>query len=55
MSDELERGIPKAITIGKNHYTEEEREQHDKSFERILKKYGVLKQNQSIKEWKQPE
>ena len=50
MSEELKRGIPKAIVIGKVVYSEAEKEQHDKDFERILKEYGVLKENQSIKD-----
>ena len=50
MSEELKRGIPKAIVIGKVVYSEAEKEQHDKDFERILKEYGILKENQSIKD-----
>ena len=29
--------------------TAEEKEQHDRDFEKILKQYGVLKENESIK------
>lgn len=51
MSEELRKGIPKAIPIGeKIEYTEEEKEQHDRDFEKILKQYGILKKNQSIKD-----
>lgn len=55
MSDELKKGIPKAIQIGKKEFTKEEKEKHDKDFEKILKQYGVLKKNQSIKEEMHPE
>ena len=48
-SEELKRGIPKAIPTGeKIKYTEEEKKQHDRDFEKILREYGVLKENQSI-------
>lgn len=51
MSKELKRGIPKAIQTGETiEYTDEEKEQHDKDFEKILKQYGVLKENESIKD-----
>jgi len=52
MSEELKKGIPKAIVTGKVEYTEAEKAQHDKDFEGILKQFGVLKENQSIKELK---
>lgn len=53
MSEELKRGIPKAVSNGKiKKFTDEEREQHDKDFEKILKTVGVLKENQSIKDLK---
>ena len=56
MSEELKKGIPKAIpTGGKKEYSAEEKEQHDRDFERILKKFGVLKENESIKDMKHPE
>lgn len=37
MSEELKHGIPKAICIGETKYTKEEREKHDRDFEKILK------------------
>lgn len=56
MSEELKRGIPKARPTGeKKEYTAEEKEQHDQDFEKILKEYGVLKKNESIKDMKHPE
>ena len=55
MSEELKRGILKGRVTGKKDFTEEEKEKHDKDFEKILKQYGVLKENQSIKEMKHPE
>lgn len=56
MSEELRRGIPKGRVTGeKKEYTAEEKEKHDKDFEKILKQYGVLKENQSIKDMKHPE
>lgn len=55
MSEELRRGIPKAIPTGEViEYTDEEKEQHDRDFEEILKKAGVLKPDQSIKDLKHP-
>lgn len=55
MSEELKKGIPRAIPTGeKIEYTAEEKEQHDRDFEKILKEYGVLKENQSIKDLKHP-
>ena len=51
MSEELKRGIIKGRTIGeKTIYTDAEKEQHDEDFEKILKKAGVLKENESIKD-----
>lgn len=55
MSEELEKGIPKGITTGYVEFTEEEKEQHDKDFERVLKRYGVLKENENINDIKHPE
>ena len=50
MSEEQKRGIPKAIQTGETiEYTAEGKEQHDRDFEKILKQYGVLKENESIK------
>lgn len=54
MSEELRRGIPKAVVIGHTEYTEEEKEKHDRDFEKILKEYGVLKENESIRDMKHP-
>lgn len=55
MSEELKRGIPKAVSMGKiKEFTDEEREQYDKDFEKILKKAGILKENESIKDMKHP-
>ena len=50
MSEELKKGIPKAIVQGKKGFTPEEREQHDAEFEKILRECGVLGENQSLKE-----
>lgn len=52
MSEELKRGIPKAIPTGQVKLTAEEKEQYDRDFEKILKKIGVLKEGQSIKDIK---
>ena len=53
MSEELRRGIPKAIPTGKEViFTEEEKRKHEEDFEKILKQFGVLKENESIKDWK---
>ena len=52
MSEELKRGIPKAIVIGHTEFTPEEKERHERDFEKILKEAGVLKENESIKDLK---
>ena len=54
MSEELKRGIPKAIVVGKVESTAEEREQYDIAFEKMLKEMGVLKESQSIKDMNRP-
>ena len=55
MSEELRKGIPKAIQIGEPQvFTDEEKEKHDESFEKILKEHGILKENESIKNMKHP-
>lgn len=55
MSEELKKGIPKAIMTGKKfELTEEEKEKYDRDFENILKDAGVMKENESIKDWKHP-
>lgn len=54
MSEELKKGIPKAVVVGKVVYSDEEKEQHDRDFEEILKQFGVLKENQSIKDMNRP-
>jgi hypothetical protein len=54
MSEELKRGIPKAIVVGRVESTVEEREQYDRDFEKMLKELGVLKENQSIKDMNRP-
>ena len=52
MSEELRKGIIKGVTTGHVEFTEEEKEQNDKHFEVILKRAGVLKENESIKDLK---
>ena len=54
MREELKRGIPKAIAVGKVDFTAEEQEQYGRDFKIILKKYGVLKENESIKDMNRP-
>lgn len=54
MSEELKKGIPKAIVIGKVTFTEEEKSQFDRDFEHMLKEMGVLKENQSIYDMNKP-
>ena len=49
MSEELKRGIPKAIVVGKiKKFTREEKEQSRKDLEKVLREDGVLKENESI-------
>lgn len=53
MSEELEKGIPKAIPTGERRtFTKEEREEHDRILETFMKKIGALKENESIKDCK---
>ena len=55
MSEELKKGIPKAIQIGeKIEFSEAEKKKHDEDFEKILKEFGVLKENESIRKMKHP-
>lgn len=52
MSEELKKGIPKAIVTGKTEFTAAEKEKYDADFEKILKQNGILKENESIKDFK---
>ena len=53
MSEELKRGIPKAIRTGERKvFTEEEKRRNEESFEKILKEYGILMEHESIKDMK---
>ena len=56
MSEELRRGIPKAIPTGEFVvFTEEERRENRKKFEKLLKEMGVLKENESLEDMDQVE
>lgn len=48
MSEELKKGIPKAIVIGKVKSTKEEREKSRKELEKLLREDGILGENESI-------
>lgn len=48
MSEELERGIPKAIVTGKVEITEEEKAKNNKDFIKILKRLGFFKDDETI-------
>ncbi len=52
MSEELERGILKGTIIGKVEFTEEEKKQNDEKCENLLKRLGVLEENESIQDFK---
>jgi len=53
MSEELRRGILKPIVVSEGKpYTKEEQEKYDSIFEKILKQYGVMAENESIKDWR---
>jgi hypothetical protein len=43
MSEELKKGIPKAIVTGKVEFSEEEKERHAKELEKMMKNFGILK------------
>lgn len=51
MSEELRRGIPKPIVIGKRERTKEEEEKSNREFERILKRQGVLGKDDNIEDY----
>lgn len=55
MSEELRKGVPKAEVIEITEFSEEEKERYDRDFEKILKEFGVLKKDESIKNLKRPE
>ena len=51
MSEELRRGIPKAIPTGKKiEFTEEQKRRNEENVERLLKKFGVLKENETLRD-----
>ena len=52
MSEELRRGIPRAIVVGKAEDTEEERKRDEEMCENLLKRLGVLEENESIQDFK---
>ena len=54
-SEEMKKGILKGRVTGKTELTKEDKEKHDIDFENILKDYGVLKKNESIKDMNHPE
>ena len=54
MSEELKKGIPSGRVTGKKEFTQEEKKKYDEDFEKILKKSGILKENQSIQTMKHP-
>ena len=52
MSEELKRGIPKAIVVGHVESSDEERIQHDRDFTKILREYKVINENECVKDGK---
>lgn len=48
MSEELKKGIPKPITIGHVEFTEEEKRENKRKTEALLKRMGVLKEDESL-------
>lgn len=44
--------IPKPRVVGHFEITEEEKKEYEKNMERLLKKYGVIKQDESLEELK---
>ncbi len=53
MNERLMKDIPQCKVIGHIKSTDEERQRYDEEFEEILKEAGVLKENESIKDFKQ--
>lgn len=43
MSEELKKGVPKAIVTGKVEFSAEEKERHTKELENMMKSFGILK------------
>lgn len=52
MSEELKRGIPKAVVIGHKEFSDEEKEKYVRETEELLRKYGVLSDDDIIKNGK---
>ena len=50
MSEELRKGIPKAISVEPIELTKKESEELDRYFEAKLKREGVLREDQSIED-----
>ena len=53
MSEELKRGIPKAIIVGRVEFTEKEAARHKREFEEILKEMGVIGEKESIDDYEE--
>lgn len=52
VSEEIKKGIPKAIRTGKfEPITEEDKERCNREAERVLKQLGILKENESIEDY----
>jgi len=48
MSEELKRGIPKAVVVGHKEWTEEEKKKNDEETEKWLRSMGKLKDGEHI-------
>ena len=53
MSEELKRGIPKAIVTGYTTFSEEERKKYDAVTEKWLKSQGILKEDEHLSDFEQ--
>lgn len=53
MSEELRRGIPKAIVTGHSPSTEEERKKYDAATEKWLKSQGIIKEDEHLSDFEQ--
>ena len=51
MSEELRRGIPKPIIIGKRELTREEEEKNNREIEKFLKQRGIIGKDDHIEDY----
>ncbi len=53
MSEELKRGIPKAIVTGHTEFTEEEKKKNEAAVEKWFKSQGIIKEDEHLSDFEQ--